>query len=188
MKKIKIIATIFMSAVLLSCGSSSISKEANADGFASIETDVKNQFGSEAYYTDFVVTYDKSIGNIISTTVTDDPESLKMGEWNQVQGAWNQTSDVTIELPEGTKATDFMFQLDDEINLKTLGGLIEKSMKKLKLDKKIENPKLEMAFIKFPDDGDISETEYCVKLEPENGGTSFNFSYKLNSELIEMDY
>ena len=45
-----------------------------------------------------------------------------------------------------------------------------------------------MAFIKFPKNGDISKTEYTVRLEPKNGGTSFTFRYDLQGNFIEMDY
>ncbi len=173
---------------MFSCGSSSSNQAANADGFAEIEADIKSEFGNDAYFTDLVIMYDENIGNTISTTVTDDPASLKMGEWNQVQGTWTQTSEVTLELPEGTEAKDFMYQLNDEISLKTLGGLVEQSMEKLTSEKSIENPKLEMAFINYPDNGDRSKAEYIVKLEPASGGTSFSFSYELNGEFIEMDY
>ena len=47
---------------------------------------------------------------------------------------------------------------------------------------------LSTAFIKFPKNGDISKTEYNINLKPENGGTTFRFNYKLNEELIKMDY
>ena len=52
----------------------------------------------------------------------------------------------------------------------------------------IENPRLEMAFVKFPDTGDLNETQYSVSLEPEHGGTKFSFYYSLDGEFIEMDY
>ena len=45
-----------------------------------------------------------------------------------------------------------------------------------------------MAHIYFPKNGDVSKAEYYVKLEPENGGTTFTFSYTLDGELIKMDY
>ena len=47
---------------------------------------------------------------------------------------------------------------------------------------------LNIAYIDFPDNGDMSKAEYYISLEPENGGTKFSFTYKLNGELIEMDY
>lgn len=81
-----------------------------------------------------------------------------------------------------------MFQLNSKINLGTLGSLIEKSKAKLTEEKKIENPALNMAFIKFPKNGDNAKAEYVVLLNPENGGTTFSFYYKLDETLIKMDY
>ena len=81
-----------------------------------------------------------------------------------------------------------MFQLDETINLKKLGELVEKSKVQLTKEKYLENPKLHMASIQFPDNGDVSKAEYLVMLQPENGGTTFSFSYTLLGKLIKTDY
>jgi len=173
---------------LMSCGGSISKQPANSEGFGAIEKEIKSKFGEDAYFTGLTILYIEGIGNTVNTTVTDDPESLKMGQWSLSQGTWTEQSEITLEVPEGTKATDFMFQLNESINLSKLGGLVEKSMEELTAKKNIENPILSVAFVKFPKNGDVSKTEYTVRLEPENGGTSFTFIYKLNGELIEMDY
>lgn len=189
MKTIKFITIAAMITVMLtSCGGSVTNQPATADGFTAMEKEIKNKFGEDAYYTNITVMYDKTIGNTITLTVTEAPESLKMGQWNLVNGSWNQNSDITIEIPEGTKATDFMFQLNEQINLSKLGGLVEKSSEKLTTEKNIDNPTLKMAFVKFPKNGDNSKAEYVVNLEPENGGTKFSFYYQLDGELINMNY
>lgn len=174
--------------VLWSCGGGASKQPATADGFAGIEKELKSEFGDEAYYTDLTIMYNESIGNSIVTTVTDDPESLKMGQWTYSLGNWNQTSEVTLEIPDGTKAADFMFQLDKKISLEKLGELAEKSKDRLKAEKAIDNPRLEMAFVKYPKNGDIKNAEYIVKLQPENGGTSYTFSCQLDGTFIKMDY
>lgn len=174
--------------LLVSCGGSPDQQAANAEGFSKIENELKQKFGEEAYYTDLTITYNQAIGNIIGVTVTDMPESLKMGQWNQTQGNWKQNSDITLEVPTGTSASDYMFQLGDHFSLKKLGGLIETSMQQLKEEKNIENPTLSLASINFPDNGDASKAEYMVNLTPENGGTTFSFYYRISGELIKMDY
>ncbi len=187
MKTLKLIAIVAMT-TLMSCGGSTNKQSADADGFGAIEKEIKNKFGDNAYYTDLAITYNKSIGNIITVTVTDNPESLKMGQWDQTQNAWKQNSEISLEVPQGSKAADFMFQLNEKINLSKLGGLVEKSSLQLSSEKNIENPALYMAFVKFPKNGDIAKAEYTVMLKPENGGTTFSFYYKLDGELITMDY
>lgn len=173
---------------LISCGGGTSNQPANADGFGAIEKEIKSKFGDNAYFTDLKVLYIDGIGNSISMTVTDAPESLKMGQWDLAQNTWTQRSEVTIEIPEGSQAKDFMFQLDDTYSLAKLGGLVEKAMQHLKDEKDLDNTILSIASINFPDNGDISKAKYWIKLEPENGGTSFSFYYKLNGEFIEMDY
>lgn len=187
MKALKFTILAGVMATIISCGG--ISKHAaTAAGFAAIESELNDKFGEDAYYTDVKIVYIDGYGNSIDVTVTEKPESLKMGQWNQAQNSWKQSSEVTIEIPEGTKATDFMFQLNEKINLKKLGELIEKSSEQLTAEKDIDNPMLNIAFIDFPDNGDISKAEYYISLEPENGGTKFSFTYKLNGELIKMNY
>jgi hypothetical protein len=189
MKQLKLVVVAILSAtILFSCGNGVEKQPATEDGFAVIEAELKNKFGDDAYYTDLTIMYDESIGNSIATTVTDDPESLKMGQWTYSLGQWRQTSDVSLEIPEGTKAADFMYQLNEKINLKKLGELVEKSKEQLTSDKKIENPSMEQAYVYFPKDGNMEDAEYSVRLEPEHGGTSFRFNYKLDGSLIKMDY
>jgi len=188
MKTLKFAAIVAMTiATLMSCGGGTSKQPANAEGFDAIEKELKNKFGDNAYYTDLSITYNKSIGNIIGVTVTDNPESLKMGQWNQTQDTWKQNSEISLEVPKGSKAADFMFQLDDKINLSILGELAEKSSGQLITEKNIENPTLYMAFIKFPKNGDISKTEYTVMLKSENGGTTFTFRHGINDDSIKMN-
>lgn len=173
---------------LSSCGSDTGDAKANAEGFNSIEQQLKSKFGDAAYYTNLAVINIEGMGNSVNITVTEDPASLQMGEWNFVNGKWTQNSTVTIEIPEGTRAKEFMFQLDEGINLKTLGGLIEKAKNQLTTEKQIENPKLHIASIQFPDTGNMDDAKYLVSLKPEHGGTTFSFYYKLDREFIEMTY
>ena len=99
-----------------------------------------------------------------------------------------QNSDITIEVPAGTKASDYMFQLGETISLSKLGALVEQSIQKLKDEKDIKNPILSIAGLNFPDNGDISKAQYVINLQPENGGTTFSFYYTLSGDLIKMDY
>lgn len=189
MKKVNTtILLLFSTLFFISCGGGSSKQEANAEGFSEIENQLKEKFGNDAYYTELSIIYDETLGNSITVTVAENPESLQMEEWLQSQDNWQQNSDVTIEIPEGTKATDFMFQLNEKINLKKLGELVEKSKAQLTKEKNIEDPKLHIAFINFPDNGDVSKANYGINLEPKNGGTTFRFSYTLAGELIKMDY
>jgi len=186
LKFITIVATVVIT--LVSCGGGISKQPANAEGFGAIEKEIKSKFGENAYYTDLTIMYDKSLGNLISVTVTDNPASLKMGEWNSSQNTWKQNSEISLEVPEGSKAADFMFQLNEKINLSKLGELVEKSSKQLTTEKNLETPTLNMAFVKFPKNGDIDKTEYTIMLKPKNGGTTFSFYYKLNGDLIKMNY
>jgi len=188
MKTLNFTVLVVAVTVLISCGGSVSKQTANKEGFGTIEKEMKSKFGEDAYYTDLTISYNSSIGNIINVTVTEKPESLKMGEWTFSNDNWVETSELSLELPEGTKATDFMFQLNEDINLSKLGELVVKSCNELITQKKLDNPVLYMASVKSPNNGGIASAGYLVMLKPETGGTTFTFNYKLNGELIEMDY
>jgi len=187
MNKLKsIVLVLIIAVILISCDSSG-KEPATEAGFTEIENGIKDKFGNNAYFTELTISYNKSIGNIISVIVTKAPNSLKMGRWDQSQGNWNQNQDITIEVPKGSKPSDFMFQLDEKINLPKLGKLIEKSTNKLTTENNIKNPTLNMAFVKFPNNGDISKAEYVIMLNPENGETTFTIRYTLNGDFIEIN-
>lgn len=188
MKKLKTCVVGFAMALFISCGGGASKQEANAKGFDAIEDILKSKFGDGAHYTDLTITYNESIGNIVGVTVTEAPESLKMGQWSLSQDNWAQTSEIELEVPQGTKAADFMFQFGDTVNLEKLGELVEQSKEKLSAEKDIEKPSLHMALIKMPKNGDRSKIEYVVMLKPENGGTTFTFNYGVNGVLTNMDY
>ena len=188
MKIFKFIVGVTEVVLLISCGGSTGKKLPDQKGFTVIEKELKSKFGETAFYTDLTITYDESIGNIISVVVSKNPESLKMEEWDSTEGNWLQSSEISIEVPKGSEAADFMFQLNNTISLSKLGELVEKSSKQLTAEKAINDPVLSMAFIKFPENGDSNKTKYVVILTPPNGGTTFTFSYKLNGDLIVMDY
>ena len=188
MKTLQLTILALFTTLLISCGGGVTKAPANAEGFEVIEKEIKSKFGDDAYYTDLTIAYVDPIGNIISTTVTTDPESLEMGEWNNSQDSWQQTAEISLEISEGSTAKEFMFQLNDEINLKELGQLVEKSKEQLTKEKEIKNPKLSLAYISYPDNGDIADAKYVVTLEPENGGTSFSFFYNIDGDFLEMNY
>lgn len=186
MRTFNFIFLALLLSTLVSCGGGS--DAANAEGFAAIEDDLHSKFGADAYYIELTITSTDNIGNIVSTTVTENPESLVMGEWTYNQGDWQETAEISIEIPEGTQASDFMFQLGEKVSLKKLGELVESSKASLTKEKDLQNPRLHMAMVKYPDTGEEKKAEYIVMLQPENGGTTFTYSYQLSGEFIEMDY
>lgn len=185
---ITIVLYTSLAITLFSCGGVTSNQPHTAEGFGQIEEALKTKFGDSAYYTDIMIHTDDRIGNMISLTVTEAPESMQMGQWNLAQNSWSQTSEITLEVPEGSKAAHYMFQLNDVINLASMGALVEESKEQLKAEKNLENPVLYNAMISYPKNGDIADAQYNISLKPENGGTTFRFYYKLNGDLIKMNY
>lgn len=130
-----LLLTIIAVATCFSCASGINKQSATSKGFAEIEKEIKSKFGEHAFYTDLSISYNKSIGNIISVTVSEVPESLKMEQWNSTLGTRIQSQDISIEVPYGSKASYFIFQLNDLINLSKLGRLVETSCAELSTKK-----------------------------------------------------
>lgn len=169
---------------LVSCGSGGGSSES----FSSVKATIEDKFGADAFFTELSVTYNEAIGYIINVMTTNDPESNKMAEWTYSNGDWTQTSDVTLEIPDGYKGEDFMYQLKGYITIEKLEKLIEDAKSHLAKEKGIEKSKLVLAAIKYPEVAEGAEAEFIINLQPETGGTTFSFSYDLDGELMEMDF
>ncbi|MEO9894577.1 hypothetical protein, partial [Aurantibacter sp.] len=96
MKILKSVVVLACTAMAMSCGGGISKQSVDAAGFGAMEDEIKSKFGDNAYYTDLKVVYIKGIGSTISTTVTEEPESLKMGQWDLAQNTWTQRSEITL--------------------------------------------------------------------------------------------
>lgn len=177
-----------MMLAVVSCGIGPKNYSQDAAGMEAWGEDMKAKFGADAWYTQLGLSYSDGTPGV-TVTETDDPASLKMREWIWSNYAgWKQTSDVTLEIEDGTPAEVFMFQLDKEVSIKMVGELVEKSKTQLTAEKNIDNPRIKTVFMSAPDDGDKSRMRIDITLEPENGGTRFRFEYNLAGELESFDY
>ncbi|MDR2120435.1 MAG: hypothetical protein LBP64_06140 [Tannerella sp.] len=173
-----------------SCGSSGYTPD--AEGFAKIQNDLQSKFGSDAYYTQVnvvnVTGNRPGSGIAINLTVTKDPASLKMEEWAYSSvGGWKQSAEVTVEVPEGTDAKEFMYQLTGTLDLKKIAELVEQSAKKLEEEKQIKGAVLDMLTLNTGNRPASSMT-IGIFMQPENGGTDFRFRYDLDGNLTSFDY
>ncbi|MEB2782829.1 hypothetical protein U3A58_20780 [Algoriphagus sp. C2-6-M1] len=188
MKNHIVLFALVLIVLVSGCGGNPSDQEATEEGFLKIQDALKEKFGNKAFYTELNISYYEAIGMVIGVTVTNEPESLEMGQWSLSQNSWTQTSEISLEVPEGMQASDYMFQLGDPIDLGLLGRLIEESKDNLESEKDIPKPAFQLAWVKIPKDGVRSKIEYLVKLQPENGGTTFTYNYNLNGELIDLFY
>lgn len=186
MKKTLFCATLCSMALLVaSCGLVSKNYTQDAAGIEMLGEDLKDKFGTDAWYTDLGLGYSDGVP-VVSATETDDPASLKMREWGWTSRiGWRQISDVTLKIEDGVPAETFMFQLGGEVDMKFVGELVEKSKEKLTVEKNIAKPRIKLVDVSTRDGGDIS---IFITLEPENGGTAFRFFYNLAGELVRFDY
>ncbi|HCO67345.1 MAG TPA: hypothetical protein DIT04_06275 [Dysgonomonas sp.] len=165
----------------------------DVSGFEMIQNDLQKRFGADAYYTDISIinspTAESGTGISLHLTVTKDPQSMKMQEWiYNPHTSWNNTTNITLKIPEGDNATSYMYQLGEKFDLKKIGQLIDNSARKIEEEKNIEKVVLDRVLLKTPDNADVSETTVFIRMKPHNGGTSFNFRYDLEGKLLAFDY
>jgi len=172
---------------MLSCNNTSIKNINDSSSLNKLKTELDTKFGADAFFTSLNIVY-SDYGPIINTMQTEKPESNTMTEWNFGNGRWKKASNVTLEIPAGSKSTDFMFQLDKPISFELLGELIEKSKKTIITDKNLDEVRVESILINAPKSGDFSTMKYYITIAPANGGTKFNFIYSLDGSLDKMDY
>lgn len=171
---------------MFSCSNVTISFE-NDVSLIELKRELISKFGEAAYYTNISIT-NSDYGSFVGVTQTDDPKSLKMTGWNYVNGNWNQTTDVTLELPSNANVEDFMFQLDKIIDFDIMGRVVQESKNKIVNEKGIKDIKVENIFIKAPRNGDLKEMKYFITISPKAGGTDFNFWYNMDGTLDKFDY
>ncbi len=170
----------------IACGKTTKLGE-NASSINSAKEKLDDKFGKDAHYTSITIT-DTEHGSILAATVTENPSSLKMGDWAYFQNSWKQNSEITLELSEGSKAEDFMFQIKDGIvDFDLLGKLVEQSKEKVAKEKSIDVV-TELISINAPNNGDFEKMRYFITTIPENGGTTFKFWYKMDGSLENFDY
>lgn len=186
MKNLKTVFNLVLVAIVAfaiqSCGGVDLN---SPEGYKELEGDLKSKFGDDAYYTMIVFNHSKSTGTTIAATATSDPSSLKMEEWVQMKGVWQQTSEVTLEISSG-KPEDFMYNLND-VSIAKMGELTQDAIKRLKKEKDIDGI-VKSASVIAPNDGNKSEMTYSINLEPKNGGTDFTFNYKMDGTFDDMTY
>jgi hypothetical protein len=165
--------------------------ETNKQGFEQINTELKEHFGANAWYTS--ISYSKggegNSGYLLAVDKTDEPQSLRQEKWVRIGSSWEKAANVTLDIKNG-KPEDYMFQLDKEISLPTLGGLVESSIQKLKDDKKIDNASLKLAIVSTNHTilSKQDKINYTVILDDSDGENSYSFTYNLKGELINSNY
>lgn len=193
MKLLSKLLALFSIALVFSCGGSL----GNAPVFDSKEsvnkfiTLLNEKFTPEAGYMQVIVTYDKQIGNTVIVQATKDINSNKVEEWVYTSGVWQQKSEITMEVPEGTTPADFMFQLKD-VGMANLADMVTKAKTKVTTEKEIKEVICTTASFTMPDrrqsEDKLDDINRSITIAPENGGTNFNCFFDPNGEILDMSY
>lgn len=171
--------------ILCSCGGKYYEDK---ESLMELKEELDSQFGKDAYYTQlFILDKGHDKGSMISVRQTNDPSSLKMRDWTK-DGVWQQTSDVTLELPEGEKAEDYMFQLGKQVKFDIMGQMLEDAKNKVIEEKGMKDIRVKSITIAAPDDGDFESMVCSIDIEPKSGGTTFSFMYNMDGTLKDFSY
>ncbi|NML24099.1 hypothetical protein HHL16_24690 [Pseudoflavitalea sp. G-6-1-2] len=162
-------------------------KYETADGVASLVSDLKSEFGKDAWYTDINFSYHKSTGTSTSATGTKDPASKKMIEKTRLKGTWKDNSEITLSLTGDAKPEDFMFTLTELGDLKKLPDMIKLAVDKIKKEKNFDVVATNIT-VHSPDrlKENSEKFSYLLSLQPENGGTSFSVIFDQKGDFKKI--
>lgn len=160
-----------------------------SDGIAKLVSDLKNEFGKEAFYTSIGFAWNSHTGTSINATGTADPASKKMMERTRLKGVWKNNSEITLEISGDAKPTDFMFTLADLGDLSKVPDMIKQSVEKIRKEKNFDVVATNVT-IHSPDElkEQTERFSYHIILEAENGGTSFTTIFDQNGNFKRLIY
>lgn len=158
----------------------------SADGISGLISGLKSQFGDNASFKSIVMIYDESSGTSVSATGTDNPSGNIMIEKTKIKGFWQDNAEITVELEQNSKLSDFIFSLD-QINLEQVPGLVQQAKDKVSQEKSIDKVVAKMVSFTVPDRlGRDFKPTIDVNVEPENGGTDFTVQFNTQGQFVNM--
>lgn len=158
--------------------------EHNRAGMEKLNKELKEEFGTDTWYTSIELANSGGSDDIITVDQTKDPNSLKQEQWSQFHGFWEKKANITLSI-QGAAPKSFMFQLDKEVSLAKLGELMELSKKKLEEETKVDDGAVILAQIKASNQMNTKEEGlyYSIVLESKKAGKSYNFVYNMDGSL-----
>jgi hypothetical protein len=184
--------TLILSTFLLmqyGCQSSDRKAFDTSDGVGDVVNQLNKAFGKGAHYTDITISYIKGVGTIISASGTQNPNDNKLLRKQYANSAWDDVSEVTLEVSGGAQAGVFMFTLDQIDQLKVVPRIVQEAAAKVKKDKNMEVVTERVSII-FPSrvQGPDDPLTYSVNLKPEHGGTLFVVVFDRKGKYQKMIY
>lgn len=184
MKKLAILFLVF-SVSMLSCKSKYDQNEA---GFSQLESDLKEKFGAEAFYTiiNMSAAGDETMGYTIFVDKTDAAEDIRQERWVLDGGSWMNAGYANMQIDRNDPKF-YKFQLGKEVNLSRLGQLIEASKTRFTQDGKGSDPVMKLAQVNTNNtvqDAD-GKYQYTVKLAQKGEQEEHSYTYDRNGKLIQ---
>lgn len=184
MKKLAFLFLIF-SASVLSCKSKYDQNEA---GFAKLESDLKEKFGAEAFYTiiNMSAAGDETMGYTIFMDKTDAADDIRQERWVLDGGSWMNAGYANMQIDRNDPKF-YKFQLGKEVRLALLGELIEASKIRFTQDGKGSDPVMKLAQVNTNNtvqDAD-GKYQYTVKLAQKGEKEEHSYTYDRNGKLIQ---
>lgn len=152
---------------------------------------LNERFTKDGGYMQITITYNEQDGNTIIAQATQDISMNKLQEWVYAKGIWEQKSVITMEIPEGSIPSDFMFQLKD-INISNLPEMVNKAKQKVAEDKGLNELVCTSVSFTMSDrrsfENKIEDIVQTITIAPSSGGTNFNCYFDINGEIKEISY
>lgn len=162
--------------------------EQNQVGFEKLQTDLKDKFGADAYYTivNMSAAGDETMGYTFFVDKTDAAEDIRQERWVLDAGTWMNAGYANMQIDRDNPQF-YKFQLGKEVDLAQLGQLIETSKKQFIDDGKGADPVLKLAQVNTNNtvqDAD-SKYQYTVKWAQKGSKEEHSYTYDRSGKLIQ---
>lgn len=160
----------------------------DAAGMEKLENDLKEKFGQDAYYTYISYLKVDDDAYAVNVQVSQDKESFQQEQWIYDAGSWNMTGPMTMQISANTPGF-YKFQINDDISVKKLGVLIEKSIASFKSEKNGQDPILMNAVLNSNNTVTDENTKYryTVILKDKNDPTTHSYTYGKDGSLLNSN-
>jgi len=162
--------------------------EHNRAGMEKLNTELKNEFGADTWYTSIELVNNDGSDDVITVDKTNDPNSLKQEQWSQFHGFWDKKANITLSI-QGAEPKAFMFQLDKEVSLGMMGTLMERSVEKIRSEKNADDAQVVLAQVRASNQMNSKSQgiKYTVSVESKKIGKHYHFVYNLDGSLNALN-
>lgn len=168
--------------------SSNAAYESN-DKFMGLVKTLNEKFTENAGYLSIMFTYDEVIGNTIMVKVSTDMTNDTIEEWYYMGEKWEKEKEIKLDT-DSTKATEQLFSLTKDYDIKKLVNLVDKAKEKVKEEKQLEKVVCKSINLLMKSNNDSTDKMdnlvTQISIGTEDNGKNFSVNYDASGNFENL--